>query len=88
MSTVALDAPRIVRPSWGAVGRVLLILGKIFLNAVVSLVIVLAVWELFILLTGIDSFVARNPVDVWHYLFTQTDAGAHRSELFNASLTT
>ena len=88
MSTVALDVPRIVRPSWGAVGRVLLILGKIFLNAVVSLVIVLAVWELFILFTGIDSFVARNPVDVWHYLFTQTDAGAHRSELFNASLTT
>jgi ABC-type nitrate/sulfonate/bicarbonate transport system permease component len=89
MSTIALERPRhLHRPSRSAVTRGMTIVGKILLNAFVSLLIVLAVWEVFILATNIDPFVARNPLDVWHYLFTQTGAAAHRSELWDASLTT
>jgi ABC-type nitrate/sulfonate/bicarbonate transport system permease component len=89
MSVVALERPRALhRPSRSAVMRGMAIFGKILVNAFFSLLIVLAVWEIFILATNIDSFVARNPLDVWHYLFTQPDAAAHRSELWEASLIT
>lgn len=40
-------------------------------SAVVSLLVALVLWEGFIRLYHIDPAIAKNPVDVWRYLFTQ-----------------
>jgi ABC-type nitrate/sulfonate/bicarbonate transport system permease component len=63
----------------------------------VSLVIVLGIWYGFIELANVSSFVAKNPVDVVHYLFggavdsatvTGSQAAANRREIWGALGTT
>ncbi|MGV0593186.1 ABC transporter permease [Mycolicibacterium porcinum] len=40
---------------------------------------ILAVWTVFIVLADVSSYVAKSPVDVWNYLFSDGDAAAHRA---------
>ena len=70
------------RRGWGAG------LGLGVLRAVVSIVVVLAIWVLFLKLFHVSHLVGKNPRDVWRYLFTQSAAGANRSAILHESGTT
>lgn len=36
---------------------------------VISVAVILGLWLAFLWITGVSSFIAKNPVDVWHYFF-------------------
>jgi ABC-type nitrate/sulfonate/bicarbonate transport system permease component len=57
-------------------------------KAVVSIVVVLAMWVLFLEVFHVSHLVGKNPLDVWRYLFTQSAAGANRSAILHESGTT
>jgi ABC-type nitrate/sulfonate/bicarbonate transport system permease component len=63
----------------------------------ISVVAVIALWWAFLTFTDVSSFVAKNPVDVLHYLFggavdsavvTGSEAAANRREIWGALGTT
>jgi ABC-type nitrate/sulfonate/bicarbonate transport system permease component len=58
------------------------------LGALVSLAVVLGAWVLFLKAFHVSHFIGKNPVDVWHYLFTSSAAGANRTAILHESLTT
>jgi len=49
------------------------------LNVIVTMAAVVVLWIVFLRVYDLDPLVAKSPVDIFHYLFTGTDAGAHRS---------
>lgn len=49
------------------------------LNVVVTMTAVIVLWIIFLQVYDLDPLVAKSPVDIFHYLFTDSDAGAHRS---------
>jgi ABC-type nitrate/sulfonate/bicarbonate transport system permease component len=55
---------------------------------VISVVLVLVVWQLFLKAFHISSFVGKGPIDVWRYLTTSASASEARSKLFHSSITT
>ncbi len=64
---------------------------------VLSAAIVLGLWVGFLWITGVTSFIAKNPVDVWHYFFggavdktvvTPAEAAANRRLIWGALGTT
>ncbi|QKJ18103.1 ABC transporter permease [Microbacterium hominis] len=55
--------------------------GRSLLNALLTFVIIIALWWAVVNLTGISSFVAKGPLEVWQFLFTEEDAAANRAEL-------
>jgi ABC-type nitrate/sulfonate/bicarbonate transport system permease component len=65
-------------------------------SVVVSIVVVLALWEAFILFYHIQPIVAKNPLDVYRYIFTQhadkvhgfRSAAGNRKALFDSLKTT
>ncbi|GAC1310023.1 MAG: ABC transporter permease [Acidimicrobiales bacterium] len=65
------------RPGSGAGMRLARSLGSVGISVVVTL----ALWIGFLRVFHIDHTVAKNPVDVWHYVFTEHLAGAHRHVL-------
>jgi ABC-type nitrate/sulfonate/bicarbonate transport system permease component len=58
------------------------------LSGVVSLVVVLAAWELFLKAFHVTPFVGKGPLDVWRYVVTAHGAAAHRRALVHESMTT
>ncbi|MGC4991518.1 ABC transporter permease [Nocardia salmonicida] len=44
-------------------------------------VAIVAVWTVFLRLVNVSPFVAKSPSDVWHYLFTESEAAANRSAI-------
>ena len=61
-------------------------IGRSLLNAVLTLAIVLALWQAVISLTDVSPYVAKGPEDVWRFLFVddpdaRATAAEHRSEL-------
>ncbi|WP_312856214.1 ABC transporter permease [Nocardioides pelophilus] len=54
---------------------VLRVIGEGSLNAVVTLVVVVALWELLLRLADVSDFAAKRPGDVWSFLFV-TEPGA------------
>jgi ABC-type nitrate/sulfonate/bicarbonate transport system permease component len=63
-------------------------IGRSLLNAVVTIVIVLALWQAVISFTNVSPYVAKGPVDVWNFLFvTEPDARStaaeHREQLWD-----
>jgi ABC-type nitrate/sulfonate/bicarbonate transport system permease component len=52
-------------------------LGRSLLTFALTLVVVLTLWTGAIEFFGISSYVAKGPADVWAYLVTDDDAGAH-----------
>jgi ABC-type nitrate/sulfonate/bicarbonate transport system permease component len=51
-------------------------IGRSVLNAVLTLGIVLGLWQAVVSFTSVSPYVAKGPVDVWNYLFV-TEPGAH-----------
>ncbi|KUN29558.1 ABC transporter permease [Streptomyces antibioticus] len=49
------------------------------LNVIVTMAAVIVLWIVFLQVYDLDPLVAKSPVDIFHYLFTGTDADAHRS---------
>jgi len=63
------------------------------LTWVISIVVVLGAWQLFLVLFHIDRFSGKGPVDVWRYLTARSSAAAPtlsptRGTLYPASITT
>jgi ABC-type nitrate/sulfonate/bicarbonate transport system permease component len=51
------------------VGTVLRALGRSVLNTVITIVIVIGLWQLIVSFGGISPYVAKGPMDVWQFLF-------------------
>jgi ABC-type nitrate/sulfonate/bicarbonate transport system permease component len=68
------------RPLVGAARRVL--------SWAISLAVVLAAWQLFLIIFHVNSFIGRGPLDVWRYVTTGPDAAGARSRLLHNSGTT
>jgi ABC-type nitrate/sulfonate/bicarbonate transport system permease component len=64
------------------------ILARRVLSAAGTLVVILAAWVLFLKVFGISPFIGKGPIDVWHYLFTDSSADGNRSQLLHESGTT
>ncbi len=62
--------------------------GRALLNAVIFAILGYLLWELLLRLTGVTPFIAKSPGDVYHYLFTDPAAAAHRAVLNHAFWTT
>lgn len=61
--------------------------GRALFNGVLTVVVVLALWQAVLQFTSISEYVAKGPVDVWKYLFVdeadaRTTAAEHRDVLF------
>jgi len=46
-----------------------------------TIVTVLVLWQGAIIVFGLSPYVAKGPVDVWRFLFTDEDAAEHRAEI-------
>lgn len=57
-------------------------IGRSLLNAAVTLLIVLALWQAVVSLTGISPYVAKGPAEVWDFLFLRDSAEANRAALW------
>lgn len=58
---------------------------RVLLRAVVTLVVVLAAWILFLKGFHVSSFIGKGPLDVWRYLLSGAASGAHRSAILSES---
>ena len=93
-SLLALEPEKISAPNsksrsdgnkrWGVAKAVALRL----LTMVLSIVLILVVWQLFLEIFGIDPFIGRGPLDVWDYLTTGQIGADARDQLWEASKTT
>ncbi|GAA5034435.1 ABC transporter permease [Microbacterium fluvii] len=50
-------------------------------NTLITLVIVLLLWQALISFTSVSPYVAKGPADVWAFLFTAEDAADNRATL-------
>ena len=75
-SAPTASAPRSARAS--AVSRAV---GRSLVNALLTFVIVIALWWAVVNLTGISPYVAKGPADVWEFFFTSDEAAANRAEM-------
>jgi ABC-type nitrate/sulfonate/bicarbonate transport system permease component len=55
---------------------------------VLSIVLILVVWQLFLVLCNVDSFIGRGPVDVWNFVSTGQVGADARAQLWTASVET
>lgn len=62
--------------------------GRSLVNAVVTLGIVLLLWQAVITLTDVSPYVAKGPADVWHFLFTEEGAAENRAALMDLTWVT
>jgi ABC-type nitrate/sulfonate/bicarbonate transport system permease component len=69
-----------------AARRALLRLARGVGGALLSVAVICGVWELLVKGLGLDPFLTRGPLDVWHYLTTAD--GTERALLWSASRTT
>ena len=93
-SLLALEPEKVSAPNskslsdgnkwWNVTKAVLLRL----LTMVLSIVLILVVWQLFLEIFGIDPFIGRGPLDVWDYLTTGQVGADARDQLWTASVTT
>ncbi len=60
-------------------------LGGRIMSTLLSILVVLAAWQLFLKLLHVNSFIGRGPLDVYRYLRSNADG---RSQLWHASITT
>ena len=57
-------------------------------RVVLSLAAVLVAWYLAVVLSGMDDYIAKTPLDVWDYLVKGSDSGAHRHLIASGIATT
>jgi len=70
---------------WGGVAKAVALR---LLAMVLALVFILVVWQLFLELFHVDSFIGRTPADVWDFLTNGQTGSDARQQLWDASLTT
>lgn len=58
------------------------------LKGLISVVLVLVLWEAFLKVFHVSPFVGKGPLDVWRYLTSQSGAAANRTAIVHESLTT
>lgn len=70
------------------IGATLRALGRSVGNSVITILIVLGLWQLIISFAGISPYVAKGPMDVWQFLFVDEadvrpddTAAIHRADL-------
>jgi ABC-type nitrate/sulfonate/bicarbonate transport system permease component len=63
-------------------------MARALVNGVIFAALGLLLWEVLLKLSGITPFIAKSPGDVYHYLFTDPLAAAHRAVLNHAFWTT
>jgi ABC-type nitrate/sulfonate/bicarbonate transport system permease component len=63
-------------------------IGSGVLAAVISIAVILIGWVAFLKLFDVQPFIGKGPGDVWKWLFTADDAGAHRALMRHESYTT
>lgn len=56
-------------------------LGRSLGNAAITFAVVLLLWQAIVSFSGISPFVAKGPLDVWNFLFTDEDAAEHRAQM-------
>jgi ABC-type nitrate/sulfonate/bicarbonate transport system permease component len=56
--------------------------------AILSIILLLVAWQLFLELLHIDPFIGRGPADVWRFLTTGPVGADARQQLVDASITT
>lgn len=63
-------------------------IGRSLLNALLTLIVVIALWQIVVSFTGISPYVAKGPADVWQFLFVdeadvdpEKTAAVHRAAL-------
>lgn len=76
---------RLRRERTGAFARSV---GRSLVNAVVTLGIVLLLWQAVINLTDVSPYVAKGPADVWNFLFVEDGAAENRAELMDLTWVT
>jgi ABC-type nitrate/sulfonate/bicarbonate transport system permease component len=54
-------------------------------NAVITFVVVIGAWLLFLKAFNVSPFIGKGPLDVWNYLFSVPGASANRAELLSES---
>jgi ABC-type nitrate/sulfonate/bicarbonate transport system permease component len=87
--SLASAAPVVVAPpSTSSPGRIAYRVGRALLSGLVTVVVVLGAWILFLKAFHVSSFIGKGPLDVWRYVFTQSGAGANRHHLIDESGTT
>ena len=61
-------------------------IGRTFLNRTGSFLLIatglLVLWSFAVPVSGLSSFVAKTPIDIWGFLFTSPDAAENRSYIF------
>lgn len=62
--------------------------GRSLVNAVVTIGIVLLLWQAVISLTDVSPYVAKGPADVWSFLFVEEGAAENRAELLDLTAVT
>ena len=55
---------------------------------IVSAVVVLGAWQLFLKVFHVNHFIGKGPMDVWRYLFVTAHAAANRTAIVHESVTT
>jgi len=84
------DAP--IQPQTAPRGRmsrdVVFLTARRVMSALVTLIVILGAWVLFLKIFNISPFIGKGPLDVWHYLFTDPSSAANRQELLDESGTT
>ncbi|MDQ2728485.1 MAG: ABC transporter permease subunit [Actinomycetota bacterium] len=63
-------------------------LGLGVLRTLLSVALVLVLWEAFLKVFHVSSFVGKGPLDVWRYLTSQSSAAANRTAVLHESATT
>lgn len=59
---------------------ILRVVGRSLFNAALTVLIVLALWQAVVSFSGVSSYVAKGPVEVYHFLFvTEADAAPGRT---------
>lgn len=56
-------------------------LGRALGNAGITFAVVLLLWQAIVSFSGISPFVAKGPLEVWNFLFTDEDAAEHRAQM-------
>jgi ABC-type nitrate/sulfonate/bicarbonate transport system permease component len=90
MTAVAMDGvPAAAAPAVGREGpRLAVRFAKGMLSTAISIGVVIGAWVLFLEVKDVPPFLGKGPVDVWRYLFTDPEASANRSLIFDESKTT
>ncbi|MFN8025728.1 MAG: ABC transporter permease [Acidimicrobiia bacterium] len=84
-AATSFGAPEDDKNKWVGVAKAVVLR---LLGMVLAVVFILVVWQLFLELFHVDSFIGRTPSDVWQFLTDGTTGSDARQQLWDASVTT